>query len=163
MRPRRRVAVAESAELQSSSPQLICPVGGLARGESGPHGHTVDQQFPPCRRGHQPRIAAVRQVRLRPSQPGPTRCHRRGSDRAVRSSSPETCQTLLSLVAAAVQEADHSRHERFRFGSLNRPHLRWRVCAPKRWLASKPDYDTVTWVDHAPRPLRAGLARTSWD
>jgi hypothetical protein len=82
---------------------------------------------------------------------------------AVRSSSPETCQRLLSLVAAAVQEADHSRHERFRFGSLNRPHLRWRVCAPKRWFASKPDYDTVTWVDHAPRSLRAGLARTSWD
>src|SRR5215204_5222200 len=31
MRPRRRVAV-ESAELQNSSPHLICPVGGLARG-----------------------------------------------------------------------------------------------------------------------------------
>jgi CheY-like chemotaxis protein len=49
---------------------------------------------------------------------------------------------------------------------LNRdglPHARWRVCALKRWFASKPDYDTVTWVDHAPRSLRAGLARTSWD
>jgi hypothetical protein len=31
MRPRRRVAVAESAELQSSSLHVICPLGGLAR------------------------------------------------------------------------------------------------------------------------------------
>jgi pimeloyl-ACP methyl ester carboxylesterase len=48
---------------------------------AGPHGHTVDQQFPPCRQGHHPRIAAVRRNRLRTSQSGHPRRHRRGTDR----------------------------------------------------------------------------------
>jgi hypothetical protein len=134
------LAVAESAELQSSSPHLICPVGGLARGVR------VRTTWPHCR----PTILTVsprppatnRCCTTSPTPPQPARPYSMSSPRfgrAVRSSSPETCQTLLSLVAAAVQEADHSRHERFRFGSLNRPHLRWRVCAPKRWFASKPE------------------------
>jgi hypothetical protein len=59
---------------------------------AGPHGHTVDQYFPPSRQGHDPRIAAVRRSRLRPSQSGNTRCHRRGADRSTTRLAMRLCE-----------------------------------------------------------------------
>src|SRR5829696_6317606 len=65
---------------------------------AGPDGHTVDQQFPPCRQRHHPRIAAVRRSRLRPSQSGNTRRHHRSSDRpTARVASPEAQKVEMIL------------------------------------------------------------------